>query len=269
MKNVITLALTAGLLAGCGQTTLLRPNEVTPNIGNVANICDTDNKSLLATAAPFLIEQAAKLFVKEISNQLKEEIKKKVSIYQGAETFSCNIRDGVANNTIAFTFTAKDDDKPNPVRIPVSLSTDDNYTYMLTFDPRKVKHNWAHLSGNTKFDGSVLLTIKWVTYARDGETTLQQVVFNDTVAALKIRDGKLKDAAKAKPRTLTGLRPAKSQPDSSLYEQRHVITWSMTLLDESLSAQALRKLHETLDSKKDKLTSEVEDELKDIFDVKD
>lgn len=41
----------------------------------------------------------------------------------------------------------------------------------------------------------------------------------------------------------------------------------MTLLDESLSSQALRKLHETLDSKKDKLTSEVEDELKDVFDV--
>lgn len=196
MKNIITVALTATLLAGCGQTTLLRPKEVTPNLVNSGDVCSDNEKGITATIAPFLIEQAAKLFVKEISKQLKEEIEKKVSVYQGSETFTCNIKDGASNSPLYFTFKAKNDTESDPVTIPVNFNTTDAYTYKLTFDPKKVKHNWAHLSGNDEFDGSVVLTMKWVTYARNGETTLQQVVFNDTVAALKIRDGKLEDATK-------------------------------------------------------------------------
>ena len=269
MANVkaLTLAIASAVaLAGCEKEIFLKPTQVNQSVVNQASVCGSDfpiqgtvlGESLLAV-------ELAKWIIEGLTDTLADEIKKYTQVYEGSTRIDCNIDDTKAGKNLAFLFSKKVSpseltEDNSAIKIPTSIVTDP-YLYKMVFNPddKDFKADWqALIPGTDNWTGTIVLSVKWVSYARQGETTVEHTVFDSPIAALTVKDGKF-EKSKKKKRTIVGKRPPRSI--NSTEPQAHMINWKLTLLDKSMSATALRKIHKTLVGKSDDLTGKVEEEL--------
>ncbi|CZF82628.1 hypothetical protein GMA8713_02296 [Grimontia marina] len=284
-------------ILACADTSIISPKEVKSKIVDKESFCE-DSSLMLSPASVLVVgvitEEVSKYLVKELTKVVKDELDSKVSVFKGKNHLGCDIADNrVESDNIKFELEffkrEKVEQIPNDtikekLVVPFELTTS-TYFYDLTFAPsQEFVDGWfvgrELFNIGESFNGRVFIYIKWVTYSRDNEKTISNSVFNGAVAEFKVKDGKIdldwlknndefkREITKEedyKSKVTTGIRPPRSQSSNKAHPQLHLIDWSLVFVDESISSKALRKVHEVLTSKKDKITESVVEEIDDAL----
>ncbi len=261
MNTKSFLAMTVPIiLFGCAKTALLEPQNVTVSLPEPERnpICDNESPKFSA-ATPiiaYLIEYTAKYIVGEVTEQVKKEVEDKVKVYKGRTRLTCNVKEIKEPISVDLKF--------NELTIPIALTTND-FEYNLKFDG-DTKINWnAILKEGKAFKGKAALSVNWVTYTRNGEFIYKSNVVNGDLVVWDIDTDEGEQSVAKKTNGISGLRPPKD--NNKQYVQIHEVIFSLTVVDESLSAKASRELYKFLESKGGSYESKIGDKLKEELDI--
>ncbi|MBD1557730.1 hypothetical protein HC752_12380 [Vibrio sp. S9_S30] len=289
------IASCAILGVGCTSTALIEAKNVdmaftatTNHDPALPSFCqEQDNKfvpeSLVTT---FLIDQAASFFVDAVDKQVEKELKKKVQVYTGEFLVQCDLKEQRGSRQSAQQ-TGNTDELAFPMSIQLSSAkTAPKLILPLTLTTSPIFYNasvnshalageifssrpyqWHHLVQNKNpkkaFKGAATLNLNWVTYTRNKESIAVNTIFDGEIATLDI------PTTIPNRRTsfgkLSGLRPPKDQDRK--FPQVHKITLTLTVVERSISAKALKKLAEALENKKDDSKEKLSEKLKERLNV--
>ncbi len=266
LEMAVTMSL---LLLGCSQSALLEPEEVTVSLvaANWDGVCKKNEKEKATEALilGYIANFAVKYIINGVTSEVKKEVEDKVKVYSGSVNAICNI----VNNAESNEFTLK----VNKLTIPLILKTGD-FKYELSLNSSKPIDWRKILKENKWFKGKAALSVNWVTYTRNGEFIYKNTVFNGDIATIDLKIEQSVQGSNSRKikynisnNSIVGLRPP--QDSDNKYSQRHEISFSLTVVDESLSAKAARELYKLLDDKGGDYANQLGTKLKDTLDIKE